>query len=330
MRQKKGTVPICEDPRGLPDDLAESLERLIPAWPDASLCIALSGGVDSVALLHAAREVTAHHGGLRLRALHVDHGLQPASLDWAAICRELCERLGVRCEVLELHLVPRKGESVEAEARTERYSALAAALEPGESLLTAHHADDQLETVLLQLFRGAGVAGLAAMPECAPLGPGHHLRPLLQVARVDLVAYAQALGLQWIEDPMNREARYDRSYLRHEVLPAILARWPAAARTVGRSARHLGEAQRLLEALAEADAAALLDERRDAGSRWPEGAAARAAGQRAALVDRAAGAGVAVDREAGVDPARRDAGTPGRSPRRRVADGGGEANVGVD
>jgi len=197
---------------------------------------------------------------LRLRALHVDHGLQSTSGEWAAACREWCERLAVPCEVLELRLAVKKGESVEAEARRERYQALAVALEPGEYLLTAHHADDQLETVLLQLFRGAGVAGLAAMPEGAPLGPGHHLRPLLQVPRAELVAYAEALGLAWIEDPMNREPRFDRSYLRHEVLPAILARWPATARTVGRSSRHFAEAQKLLEALAEIDAARFLDD----------------------------------------------------------------------
>jgi tRNA(Ile)-lysidine synthase len=216
--------------------------------------------VDSVALLHAARELASHHSGLCLRAIHVDHGLQSASGEWAARCQELCRRLAVPCQVLELKLQVQKGESVEAEARRERYQALAGQIEPGEYLLTAHHADDQLETVLLQLFRGAGVAGLAAMPESAELGPGHHLRPLLQVPRAELVDYAEVLGLSWIEDPMNRETRFDRSYLRHEVLPAILARWPAAARTVGRSARHFAEAQRLLESLAEIDAARFLDD----------------------------------------------------------------------
>jgi tRNA(Ile)-lysidine synthase len=260
VSQDNGTVTGSSNDANLAGVLADSLERLVPTWPDARLCIALSGGVDSVALLHAARDLAAHHAAVRLRALHVDHGLQPASGEWAAFCRESCGRLAVPCEVLELRLAPRKGESVEAEARRERYAALAAALQPGEYLLTAHHADDQLETVLLQLFRGAGVAGLAAMPEYAPLGPGYHLRPLLQVARADLVAHADAVGLQWIDDPMNRESRYDRSYLRHEVLPAILGRWPAVARTVGRSARHLAEAQRLLEVLAETDAGPLLDE----------------------------------------------------------------------
>lgn len=224
------------------------------------LCVAFSGGVDSVALLHAARDLAAHQPGLTLRAVHVDHGLQPAAPSWAAHCEEHCRRLAVPLEVVELRLEVGKGESVEAEARAERYAALAARLAPGECLLTAHHADDQLETVLLQLFRGAGVAGLAAMPESAPLGPGLHLRPWLDVARDELVAWATAAGLSWIEDPMNAESRYDRAFLRQSVLPAIRSRWPSVARTVGRSARHLGEAKRLLEALAEADGVALVDE----------------------------------------------------------------------
>ena len=244
---------------GVPGAVEAALAASVPSWPDASLCIALSGGVDAVALLQAVREVAARHPGLRLRALHVDHGLQPGSGAWAAFCRDLCARLEVACEVLELKLEPRKGESVEAEARAERYAALAAVLEPGECLLTAHHADDQLETVLLQLFRGAGAAGLAAMPPSAALGPGQHLRPLLQVPREEIVEYARLHGLKWIDDPMNTDSRFDRSYLRHEVLPAIIERWPAAARTVGRSARHLAEAQGLLEALAEIDASRFLD-----------------------------------------------------------------------
>ena len=264
-KQRSGHEPAAaiEPLSAVPAAVEECLAAWVPTWPVASVCIALSGGVDSVALLQAMREVAARHPGLRLRVLHVDHGLQPASGEWAAFCRATCGRLSIPLDVLALRLAPRKGESVEAEARTARYAALAAALEPDECLLTAHHADDQLETVLLQLFRGAGVAGLAAMPSSAPLGPGRHLRPLLQVSREDLVEYAELHGLRWIDDPMNAEARFDRSYLRQAVLPAILARWPSAARTVGRSARHLATAQGLLESLAEIDASRYLD---DAGT----------------------------------------------------------------
>lgn len=263
MDRKKGTVPNLHREQAaatLDIALESSLARLIPGYPDVTLCVALSGGVDSVALLHAAHRLSSRDPRIRLRAMHVDHGLQGASKAWASRCQAVCDRLGVPLQVLELGLVVAKGASVEAEARSARYSAMADALQPAECLLTAHHADDQLETVLLQLFRGAGVSGLAAMPNLAPLGSGHHIRPLLHVARDELVAYATAKGLDWVEDPMNVESRYDRAYLRHQVLPAIRARWPAVARTVGRSARHFADAKELLAALAQADGKALVDD----------------------------------------------------------------------
>jgi tRNA(Ile)-lysidine synthase len=236
-----------------------ALARLLPSWPDARLCVALSGGVDSVALLAACVDLKAMYPALSLRALHVHHGLQPVADDWQSRCEALCERLGVPLDVLQLRLAPRRGASVEAEARDARYAALAARLSPGEALLTAHHEDDQLETVLLQLMRGAGVAGLAAMPAAAPLGYGLHLRPLLGVSRPAIEGYARARGLEWVEDPMNASLRFDRGYLRAQIAPAIRARWPAAGRTVARSAGHLAEAQGLLDELAALDAAGALE-----------------------------------------------------------------------
>ena len=255
MDQEKSRGPAL-----LPDRLAARLATLAPGYPDVRLCVAFSGGVDSASLLHAGREIAARHPSMDLRAVHVDHGLQPESFLWAERCRELCQRLGVPCTVIGLGLVVGKGASIEAEARRGRYAALTSMLGAGECLLTAHHADDQLETVLLQLFRGAGAAGLAAMPASSPLGAGLHLRPLLEIGRDDLVSYAAAVGLCWTEDPMNADSRFDRAYLRHEVLPAIRRRWPAVARTVCRSARHLAEAQQMLQALAAMDGARRVDE----------------------------------------------------------------------
>jgi tRNA(Ile)-lysidine synthase len=158
--------------------------------------------------------------------------------------------------------VPRRGDSVEAAARDARRRALAGAMEPEERLLTAHHADDQLETVLIQLLRGAGVAGLAAMPSRSRLGPGWQLRPLLGTDRAALLAYAERHGLAWQQDPMNESTRFDRGWLRARVLPGIRERWPSAAATVSRSAAHAAEASGLLDALAEADAGSILDEGR--------------------------------------------------------------------
>jgi tRNA(Ile)-lysidine synthase len=146
-----------------------------------------------------------------------------------------------------------RGESLEAVAREARYQLFAGALAPAEVLLTAHHAEDQLETLLLQLVRGAGVAGLAAMPRRTRCGRGEHLRPLLDFDRDSLQRYVAKSGLKWIEDPSNRDQRFDRNFVRHEVLPILRQRWPALAANVVRSADHLAGAHCILDELARAD-----------------------------------------------------------------------------
>ena len=193
-----------------------------------------------------------------LRAVHVHHGLRPAANDWAKHCRALCRRLGVPLTVRKVKVLPARGQSIEAVARDARYAALGRGLRRGEWLLTAHHVDDQLETMLLQLLRGAGVSGLAAMPRRAPLGTGWLLRPLLGETRPTLERWAAMHGLEWVEDDSNVDERFDRNYLRRRVLPLLRARWPAAATVAARSAAHLGEARELLEALAATDLAAIV------------------------------------------------------------------------
>lgn len=244
-----------------------ALARSLPGWPRARLCVAFSGGVDSTALLHACRAIRDVHGDLTLRALHVHHGLQPAAASWPAHCAALCAELAVPFASLDLALAPPPGASVEAAAREARYRALAAALVPGEALLTAHHEDDQLETVLLQLFRGAGVAGLAAMPAAAAFGGGWLLRPLLELRRADIEDYARRAGLPRIDDPANSSTRFDRGLLRREIVPRLTARWPSLSRTVARSARHAAVAQGLLDELAALDAEGAVDGARLAAAR---------------------------------------------------------------
>jgi tRNA(Ile)-lysidine synthase len=244
-----------------PERLAALLDAIDPGWRGARLSLALSGGLDSTVLLHALSALAAQLP-LQLRAMHVDHGLQPGAGDFVAACRADCLRAGVELEIIELGLEPPRGVSVEALARERRYAALAERLAGDERLVTAHHRDDQLETALIQLLRGAGVDGLAAMPARAALGRGWQLRPLLDVGRADLAEYAARQGLTWVEDPMNEAARFDRAYLRTRVLPAIRERWPAAAETVSRSSRHLAEAARLLARLAQDDAAGVVDDGR--------------------------------------------------------------------
>jgi tRNA(Ile)-lysidine synthase len=209
------------------------------------LCLAYSGGADSTALLALLAKARAR-GGFELRAVHVNHQLQAGAAGWARAARERAAQLDVQYKVLRIDVAALRGESPEAAARTARYRALAAQMQAGEVLLTAHHLEDQAETLLLQLLRGAGLAGLAAMPACSTWAGGTLLRPLLGQPRAALRAWLARQKLSWVEDPSNADLRYDRNYLRHEVLPGVLARWPAAARTLARAAAHLAEADALL------------------------------------------------------------------------------------
>jgi tRNA(Ile)-lysidine synthase len=236
-----------------PEWLGRQLSQLLPQFPDTSVCVAFSGGADSTALLAALAAAPARPA--RLRAIYVDHQLQPDSSAWGRHCRKVAASLGVPLQVRRVRVARGRGQSPEAAARAARYGALAGALQAGETLLTAHHQDDQLETVLLQLLRGAGVAGLAAMPACAPFARGVLVRPLIDKPRAQLRAWLRTRGLTWIEDASNADERLDRNYLRSRVLPPILARWPAAPGTVVRGARHAAEAQRMLDALGAADVA---------------------------------------------------------------------------
>ncbi len=227
------------------------LSQLLRGFPDVSLCVALSGGVDSSALLTAL--ATPRRARPRLRAIHVDHGLHPNSGLWSAHCRTLARGLKVPLEVVATRVERARGESLEAAARTARYALLEANLSAGEVLLTAHHEDDQLETVLLQLFRGSGVAGIAAMPEITAFGRGILARPLLGCARSQLEEWARAKRVAWVEDDTNADEGLDRNYLRRRVLPLLRERWPGIASSVGRSARHAARAQKLLDEVARRD-----------------------------------------------------------------------------
>ncbi|MGF1547242.1 MAG: tRNA lysidine(34) synthetase TilS [Thiotrichales bacterium] len=222
------------------DDLAEpfspaTLAVRLGAVPRAGRWyVAFSGGADSTALLHALVGLRQSLDLPELRALHVNHGLHPDAAAWAVHCEHRAAAWGVRCEVLHVRIERGGRRSLEEAARLARYGAFAARLEPGAALLTAHHADDQAETLLLNLVKGAGAAGLAAMPAARALGSGWLLRPLLGWRRRALLAYLDAVGERWLDDPSNTECRHDRNFLRHEVLPLLERRWPALTATLGR------------------------------------------------------------------------------------------------
>lgn len=243
-----------------PERLRAALERGLQAAgaTPAGYCVALSGGLDS-AVLAAALAGSSAGGEPALRAIHVDHGLHPDSARWSAHCQLLAERLGVPFEIVAVDARPAAGESPEAAARAARYAALAARLRPREVLLTAHHGDDQLETVLLQWLRGGGLSAVAGMRPVTPFAAGWLARPLLGFERAQLEAWARAQGLAWLEDPSNADPRFDRNYLRLEILPRLRARWPAAAVTVGRVAEQAAEALDVAAAVAAADVESLVE-----------------------------------------------------------------------
>lgn len=242
-----------------PERLLRALDECVDGADAAArpgLCVALSGGLDSTVLLAAlARLRDGGRLAAPVRAMHVDHGLHPDSSNWAAACRALAATLAVDLQEIRVDATAAPGESPEAVARGVRYAALKARMAPGEILLTAHHADDQLETILLQWLRGGGLSAIAGMGRRARFGPGWHVRPMLGFSRDDLREWAEESGLAWQEDPSNLDRRFDRNYLRLEVLPALRRRWPAAARTAGRVAEYAADALELEEVLAQQDLA---------------------------------------------------------------------------
>lgn len=228
------------------------LLKILATYPPIStIWVAYSGGLDSQVLLHALAQLQPQRW--RLQAVHVHHHLQPQADSWVHHCQRSCERLAIPCRILSITIPLIKGESIEAQARETRYTALARCLQPNDLLVTAHHADDQVETVLLQLLRGAGVAGLAAISPLVPFDKGWLGRPLLAFSRTQLFNYAQAENLQWSEDPSNLDRRFDRNFLRHEIIPKLHQRWPNVSQVFNRVAQHQAEAQTLLQTLADQD-----------------------------------------------------------------------------
>ncbi|BBP61245.1 tRNA lysidine(34) synthetase TilS [Pseudomonas sp. St316] len=235
-------------------DLPTRLLTQLSPWCNAATWrIAFSGGLDSTVLLHLLVSLSKTQTLPPLNAIHVHHGLQSVADAWPAHCRSVCEALGVPLQVVNVQVRP--GASVERAAREARYGAFHAATQGNEVLLTAQHRDDQAETLLFRLLRGAGVRGLSAMPRQRALGQGYLLRPLLDVSRAELEIYATQQGLSWIDDPSNDDHRYARNYLRQRVFPVLAEQWPQAPTTLARSAAHMSEAQGLLDDLARIDLA---------------------------------------------------------------------------
>ncbi len=243
---------------GSMEQFLDNLGRRLAQLPERSehYAVAFSGGVDSTVLLTALTRLTPRPA---VRALHIDHGLHADSESWEAHCRASAEALGVGYASTRVRVERDTGQSLEAQAREARYGALEGLLAPGEILLTAHHSDDQLETLLLRLLRGSGVKGLRGIAQFDRFGTGFLARPMLDVSRDEILEVARVWQLRWLEDPMNADVRFDRNYLREEILPRIKARWQGAGKTAARAAQQMAQAQEILNDAAEADAALIED-----------------------------------------------------------------------
>lgn len=207
------------------------------------LLVGLSGGIDSVVLLHALAALRPSG----LAALHVHHGISPNADRWAAFCGDYARQLGLSCRYVQVTVERGSADGLEAAARRARHAAFAAA--EADWVLLAHHRDDQAETLLFNLLRGTGVAGAAAMRE----RNGRLLRPLLCVGREAIESYARTQQLEWIEDESNVDVRHSRNFLRHRILAPMTQRFPAATKKLAAAAAHFAEAQDLLDALARLD-----------------------------------------------------------------------------
>jgi len=256
------------------NNLSSSVENVLRQrlQPGDHLVLALSGGIDSVVLLNVLVPLSSRMSFL-LSAVHINHGISPNADRWAEFCRDVCRPTGIPLKISNVQIRKESGRSLEASARERRY--LEFATLEADYVVLAQHLDDQAETLLLQLLRGAGVKGLGAMPvirdypletsaetgtyagplpvEQLEAGRTRLLRPMLEIARREIEDYAEEHGLQWISDESNIDVSFDRNFLRHQVLPVIERRFPGYRHTLSRASRHMAEASLLLDELAEAD-----------------------------------------------------------------------------
>jgi len=242
-------------PSALPLRVGRRLEEVELTW--RRLVVGLSGGVDSVVLLDLLHERAATYG-YTLAAIHVHHGLSPNADAWADFCATLCRARDIPLHVERVEVRRDSGQGIEAVARKARYTAYRAL--DADCVALAHNLDDQAETVLLQLLRGAGPDGLAGMPFERPLGRGQLIRPLIDVSRSDIEAWARERGLAWIEDESNGDPAYARNHLRLNVLPQLEGHYPGYREALARAARNAADAAALADTVAVADLADLVSE----------------------------------------------------------------------
>ena len=236
-----------------------TVNQFVDVLPEGTrVLIGYSGGLDSHVLLHAAVSANSRRSDVSVEAVHIDHGLQPESKSWAQHCSRICRNLGIELTIFDADVANKYADSIqknglEAAAREARYQAYSDAMRQGDFVLLAQHADDQAETFLLQALRGSGPDGLSAMQPRRKFGGGLLCRPLLSCTRSELEFFAEREQLDYVTDGSNADTRFDRNFLRHEIMPLLAQRWPSSNQTLARSASRCHAASNLLLGLAASD-----------------------------------------------------------------------------
>jgi tRNA(Ile)-lysidine synthase len=248
----------------LKDALLIQCESLNPQQPDPDskpkrFWVGFSGGLDSTVLLWLCSEWCRRFPDWEPAAIHINHQISPQAANWAEHCQQVCADLGVPCVVEAVKVLADGGDGLENAARRARYEAFTRCCQ-GEPLMLAHHLDDQAETLLLRLLRGSGLRGLSGMRLVARQSELTVIRPLLEVSREELQRLALSRRWSWIEDESNSNTRFDRNFLRLEVVPLLQSRWPQAARSLAQAARWIGEGQDVLDALIAEEVAGHIQE----------------------------------------------------------------------
>ena len=234
--------------------IESTLLSVISKYQNMPLVIAYSGGVDSQVLLHALTQLKhANEFKSSLIVCHVNHGLSDNAQAWQNFAEQECQQRNIPLKICQVNVKAKAQQSLEALARDARYSALHSVFEKPSAIITGHHSDDQAETFLLALKRGSGLKGLSAMASETANGKDLLVRPFLTITRAEIVSYAQQNNLNWIEDESNLDTRFDRNFIRKDIMPLLSKRWPSIVNTIKRSSEHCREGQLLLDELALED-----------------------------------------------------------------------------
>ena len=232
-------------------NIEETLKRQIQAHNIKKICVSLSGGVDSIVLLHALNKILDKD--FSIRAIHINHNLYEGSQSWADFCQKICDQIQIQINIYSVKINNSEGFGIEAAARNARYHKLQKSIQEGEWLMTAHHQDDQLETILLRMARGTGIEGLQGIQKQFKFGRGNILRPLLDVTKNEILTYARKKQLDWVVDTSNQETYFDRNFLRMKVIPTLKERWPTFSSSVSRLSDISTQTSTLLKELAVQD-----------------------------------------------------------------------------